>query len=520
MKGENKVTEHEVIHAINFIRKFKTETNKIETKAAQKGYPKKCYDTISSFSNKYGWIIIFGIDEEDDFKITGVYDVKDLQRKIAALCSDSMEPAVRPEFLPLEIDGKKILAGRIEEIMQSRKPCYYKPKGLNKGSNTRIGDRDELMTDYETYALQSYNDGVKEDLRPNKRACLEDLNKGELKKYIVKIKEEKHNFSKSIDDKILKLPGIIDNADGAIYPTIAGTLIFCDYPQAFYPQLFIACAVIPGTELGMTGEMGERFEDNKRIEGSIEQMLDGALSFLRKNMKTKIIIDSKTGKRKNIPEYPMLALREAIANALIHRDYSIQTENAYIQVYMYDDRIVIQNPGALYGINKLEKLGTDTIMEARNSTLVKILEEKGAVIENRHTGIPTMRREMKKMNLPEPEFLEERGSFKVIFRNSNTEQDWKTKIKNEAPKLNSGAQKENSGAQNSNYYELLIKYCKVPKTAKEISRYLGYKSKSYVREKIIKPLLKSDILEYTNKNTVNARNQKYQTKVSLKNCKF
>lgn len=242
-------------------------------------------------------------------------------------------------------------------------------------------------------------------------------------------------------------------------------------------------------------------------------MLDGALSFLRKNMKTKIIIDSKTGKRKNIPEYPMLALREAIANALIHRDYSIQTENAYIQVYMYDDRIVIQNPGALYGINKLEKLGTDTIMEARNSTLVKILEEKGAVIENRHTGIPTMRREMKKMNLPEPEFLEERGSFKVIFRNSNTEQDWKTKIKNEAPKLN-------SGAQNSNYYELLIKYCKVPKTAKEISRYLGYKSKSYVREKIIKPLLKSDILEYTNKNTVNARNQKYQTKVSLKNCKF
>lgn len=109
--------------------------------------------------------------------------------------------------------------------------------------------------------------------------------------------------------------------------------------------------------------------------------------------------------------------------------------------------------------------------------------------------------------------MEERGSFKVIFRNSNTEQDWKTKIKNEAPKLN-------SGAQNSNYYELLIKYCKVPKTAKEISRYLGYKSKSYVREKIIKPLLKSDILEYTNKNTVNARNQKYQTKVSLKNCKF
>lgn len=57
-------------------------------------------------------------------------------------------------------------------------------------------------------------------------------------------------------------------------------------------------------------------------------------------------------------------------------------------------------------------------MKSRNFTLVRILEEKGAVIENRHSGIPTMRREMKKMNLPAPEFIEERGAFKVIFRNS------------------------------------------------------------------------------------------------------
>ena len=69
-------------------------------------------------------------------------------------------------------------------------------------------------------------------------------------------------------------------------------------------------------------------------------------------------------------------------------------------------------------MNKIEKLGTDTVMESRNSTIVRILEEKGAIIENRHSGIPTMRRKMKNMNLPDPEFIEERGSFKVIFRNS------------------------------------------------------------------------------------------------------
>ena len=484
--------KEEALQSIETIRKFKTETSKIEVKTAKDGFPKKCYDTISSFSNKNGGIIIFGIDEENGFKVEDVYDINDLQKQISSLCSDAMEPAVRPEFLPLEVEDKKILIVKVEEIIQTKKPCYYKPKGLKHGSYTRVGDRDELMTDYEIYALESYNDGVREDLRPNKRASLEDLNEVELNNYVEKIKIEKPNFSKSNRDKILKLCGIIDNNDGNIYPTLTGTMIFSEYPQAFYPQLFIACAVIPGIELGEIGEMGQRFDDNKRIEGTIEQMLEGALNFLRKNMKTKVIIDPKTGKRENVPEYPMLALREAIANALIHRDYSLQTENAYIQVYMYDDRIVIQNPGALYGINKLEKLGTDTILESRNATIVPILEEMGSVIENRHSGIPTMRREMRKMNLPEPEFIEERGSFKVIFRNATNN-------------------KEQSGQQSGQqrYQEILLNYCVIPRTAREISEFLQIKSRQYISSNIIKPMINNGWLEYTNKNSINARNQKY-----------
>lgn len=77
--------------------------------------------------------------------------------------------------------------------------------------------------------------------------------------------------------------------------------------------------------------MGERFIDNKRIEGTIEEMLNGTMNFLRRNMKNSIIID-EDGKRTNRTEYPLEALREAVANALIHRDYSTQTENAYISV--------------------------------------------------------------------------------------------------------------------------------------------------------------------------------------------
>lgn len=500
------MTEKEVIDAIKTLRKFQTETSRIEAKTAKEGFPKKCYDTISSFSNKYGGIIIFGIDEENNFKAENVYDINDLQKQISALCSDSFVPAIRPDFLPLEFEGKNILAVKIEELIQIKKPCYYKPKGLNKGSYTRVGDRDDVMTDYEIYALQSYNEHIFEDTRPNKRANLEDLNIDELELYIEKIKSSKPNFSKNDFNKCLKLCGIVDSNQDKIYPTLAGIMTFGEYPQSFYPQLFVACVVIPGTELGDTGSLGERFIDNKRIEGTIEEMLNGTMNFLRRNMKTSVIIDVN-GNRINKTEYPLEALREAVANALIHRDYSVQTENAYISVNMYEDRIEILNPGTLYGTNKLEKLGTAATMESRNPTIVRILEEKGSVIENRHSGIPTMKREMKKYGLPEPEFYEERDSFKVIFRNSLN--------KSVEGGQQSGQQSGQQKGTIEKYKTKLLSYCNIPRTAQEISQFLGIKSRTYISTNIIKPLISNGLLEYTNRNSINARNQKYVTKKNI-----
>mgnify|MGYP003571445793 CR=1 FL=1 len=115
-------------------------------------------------------------------------------------------------------------------------------------------------------------------------------------------------------------------------------MIFGEYPQSFYPQLFVACVVVPGNKLGDVGAMKERFIDNKRVEGTIEEMLNGTINFLQRNMKTSVIID-ENGKRTDRKEYPIEALREAVANALIHRDYSIRTENAYISVYMFNDKL-------------------------------------------------------------------------------------------------------------------------------------------------------------------------------------
>ena len=70
-------------------------------------------------------------------------------------------------------------------------------------------------------------------------------------------------------------------------------MMFGEYPQGYLPQLFVACVVIPGTKLGDVGEMGQRFDDNKRVEGTLDEMLDQTLSFIRRNIGTKVIIDNK-----------------------------------------------------------------------------------------------------------------------------------------------------------------------------------------------------------------------------------
>ena len=488
--------KEEVINAINYVRKYKTETDRIEIKTANVSFPKKCYDTISSFSNKSGGLIIFGLSENDNFKTEGVYDVNDLQKHISDLCTDSMMPSIRPEIISFDFEGKTIVAVKIPEINQKLKPCYYKPKGLKGGSYIRVGDKDDLMTDYEIYALQSYNEHICEDKR-QAFATIKDLDIDKICKYFEKIGSNKPNFSNLTFEEKLILSGIAVEKQGVIYPTLTGIMLFGLFPQFVFPQLFVACVVVPGKELGDTGSDGERFIDNKRIDGTIDEMLDGTLNFLRRNMKTKVIID-KFGKRTDITEYPVDALKEAVANALIHRDYSSYTDRGYISVNMYEDRIEIISPGALYGPNKLEKLYDSTFMEVRNPTIVRILEENHSIIENRHTGIKTIISEMKKYNLPKPEFYEERDAFKVVFRKN----------------INSGAQ---SGAQSGQQLRLndiqntVLDFCINPKSAKEIREYLGISSKRYVGEKIIKPLIDLNLLEYTNKNNYKARNQKYIT---------
>ena len=471
----------ELLVLIKKIQEIKAESQTVEVKSAHNGCPKRLYDTLSSFSNQDGGgIIVFGLDEKQGFEAVGVYDLQDLQKSVTEQCNQ-MEPAVRGVFTFAEYEDKNICALEVPSVELVERPCYYKGAGKVKGSYIRVGDADLPMTDYEIYSYESYRKHVHDDEREVERIDLSYMDREILDKYIVEKKQAKPKFSKLNEEQIYEMLNI--KRDERF--TLAAVMNFALYPQGVFPQLGITAVVVPGYSIGELGNSGERFVDNKRIEGTISEMLEEAMVFCKRNMKIKTIIDSKTGKRNDRTEYPINAVREAILNALIHRDYSVHTEGTPIQINFFTDRLEIHSPGGLYGRMTVEQLGKAR-PDLRNPTLATMAESLNQA-ENRYSGIPTIRMEMKEYGLPEPEFKNGRNEFVVTLYNKEIEQK---KI----------------------YLTLedkIVEFCKEPKSRKEIAEFLEIKTTTYAYSKYILPLLEEGRLGMTIPDIPASRNQKY-----------
>lgn len=459
------------------IKNMKTETQNIELKAATKGCPTRLFDTLSSFSNQdEGGVIIFGVDESDDYAIKGVYNPQDLQKKVTEQCKQ-MEPSVRALFTVCEINDKTIVSAEIPGVDISKRPVFYRGVGRIKGSYVRVGESDEPMSEYEIYSYEAFRNRTRDDIRVVEGASLKLINKERMNQYLEAVRNERKNLYDNVSEsEILEFMGIAK--DNVL--TLAGLMTFSMYPQAYFPQLCITAVSLPGTEQGEIGDDGERFIDNKRIIGAISDMLEEAVEFVRTNSRTKTIIDDN-GHRVDKPEYPIKAVREAILNALVHRDYSVHTENVPIRIEMYRDRMEIINSGGLYGKISIDALGK-VRPETRNAALANMLELLN-ITENRYSGIPTMRKEFANAGLPAPIFSVVHGEFKVVMKNGLFEK----KGSNE---------------------ESLLDFCSTPRTRAEIVAFVG-KSKNHVMAHIVGPLVKENKLRMTIPDKPKSSNQKF-----------
>lgn len=409
------MTREELLQIISDVQQFQSELNDVEVKLAHGGTPKRLYESLSAFSNQpAGGVILLGLDEKQKFDIIGIHDAHRLQENISHLATSDMEPPLRPEFTVEEIDGKTVMAVEIFEIPHEQKPCFYKNAGLQKGSYIRIGNTNRIMNDYEIFGYISTRTQATYDEEPVSDATTEDLDRASLDDYIKKLRKIRPHaryLNQPFEQILLQLK-ILRKINGNLCPTIAGLLMFGNYPQSFEPQLVITFLQYYGTTETETTPRGERFIDNRKFEGIIPEIVESTVNHIMASIRKSSLIEGLW--RKDIPEYPEEAVREAIINAVAHRDYSHFVRGSYIQVRLFADRLEIQSPGGLYGNVTEENIEEE--QSTRNRTLMKLMEDIN-IVENRGSGIKTMIKSLAKANLEPPYFHDKRSSFWVTFKN-------------------------------------------------------------------------------------------------------
>src|SRR5262249_19846393 len=154
-------------------------------------------------------------------------------------------------------------------------------------------------------------------------------------------------------------------------PTLAGLLMFGKYPQEFFPQLRLTFVQFYGTTEDEPTPGGARFLDNRSFEGPIVTLVPAAEQYVMAAMRKSSLIEGPL--RRDIPEYPQVALREAIANAVAHRDYSSYVRGTPIDVKMFADRLEVLSPGGLFGNVTLDSIEEEH--STHNARLMRMMED-------------------------------------------------------------------------------------------------------------------------------------------------
>lgn len=205
----------------------------------------------------------------------------------------------------------------------------------------------------------------------------------------------------SVKDFLMKTIKVVKEIDGVFKPTNAAILFFCDKPQVFISQSTIKIA-------RFRGNTRIEFIDSREIVGPFYKMLDEVEIFFKRN--TRLASKIVEFKRVDIPEYPFEAIREAVINAMAHRDYL--REGANIQIDIFDDRIEVTSPGEL--LPGLDIKNLEGSHETRNEKICEIFHETKDM-ERYGTGIRKMKTYMVDYGLKAPEFSEPGKFFRVTF---------------------------------------------------------------------------------------------------------
>lgn len=386
------ITEEELLARLEGGQNERTAFAPVRTAA------KTLAEILAAMANAAGGLVILGVTARGAIQKDSDADALGKLVDQASLLTDP--PLILPAAQALEAEEGIVLVVQVPPGL----PHIYSLHGLYL---TRSGVENRQLTTLELrrLLLERGDTGFEAQLVPG--ATLEDLDEARVVRYL-----EQLSFV-SVEDvpQALLMRGCLGYGatgprQGAaraaqLAPTVAGILLFGRNPQQFLRSAEMVCVRYSGNA------MSDEFV-RQDIGGSLADQIRGAEAFVLANMRRGMRIRGFA--REDTDQFPVAVVREAIVNAIAHRDYSIRGDG--IRLFMFNDRLEVYSPGRLPGHVTLQNLVDERY--SRNEAIVAVLSDMG-YIERLGYGIDRMIATMVEQGLPEPEFVEMSAGFKVTL---------------------------------------------------------------------------------------------------------
>ncbi|MCX6666224.1 MAG: helix-turn-helix domain-containing protein [Euryarchaeota archaeon] len=394
----------------------------------KENFGKEAIETSSALANTQGGHIFIGVNKKGT--ITGVTITNETLKNWGNRISQLSQPMLIPELQSFTENEKQIVVIIIKEFP-------LKPVAINGRCYKRVGASNKILTPAEISELHLQSTGTTWDALPSPRAHIDDIDLQKVIKYVSRAKKIGRRQFKEDEDTLTllhKLDIIKENK-----PTWAALIAFGKSPPL---QAKVKCGRIRGTST---------IVDDYVVEVPLLDQVDEVMNYMKRVLQLSYIITGDA-QRTETWEYPLDAVREIITNAICHRDY---TSPAETQIKIFDDRLVVYNPGALPFGMTVERLTDPHHNSIPRNRLLAMLFYDAGIIERYGSGIQRIIDDCQNNRFPSPQFTEVDHGFQVIlFKDIFTEAYIQKKGLNERQRKAIVYVKENGKITNKEYREL------------------------------------------------------------------
>jgi ATP-dependent DNA helicase RecG len=392
----------------------RSELSELECKSGAGNALQHALCAAANRRDRNGGVVVVGVD--DDFNVAGVEDAASVQKLVADWSSQLYNVQLRVDVELLERKGLPLLAVIVPPCPSGSRPCFLRRDGPYDGAWIRVGNTTRKMTQDEVRREIAADEVARGavpafDMSPVEsadRKMLDDKLTAEYVAMVLKARPGSQVGRMSLDE-VLRSVNAVAQVRGEWHPTPAGLLFFCPEPQKYLPQSSVEFLHLWGPELTSLGPDGSRWRANREFTGTLPQIIVAVEAALLERIATRGIINRF--RRHDEPEYPRFALREAIVNAVAHRDYTLR--GSRIQVRLFPDRVEVQTPGGLPPPVTVDNIEDE--QAARNEAIVTLLQDYD-YMERRGYGFNGLVAEMRKAGLAPPQMWDDGASFNLVLK--------------------------------------------------------------------------------------------------------